>query len=105
MHVEDVAARWTPNHDSHAEQCDAFGRRERRTSAYFQHPRDHRAILSLFRAACLWDDDGSMWADLTKLAELAGIELPENSSGEIDHRALGAMGAVSLWDLGDSEGT
>lgn len=65
------------------------------TGAYFRQPRDRRAILSLFRAQCLWNDLGDAGNDLDKLAKLAGIELPrDEESGAIDLDALEAMGAL-----------
>ena len=35
------------------------------TGPYFQNPRDRIAILSLFRAQCLWDDLGDAGIDPT----------------------------------------
>jgi hypothetical protein len=71
------------------------------TEAYFQHPRDRIAILSLFRALCLWDNIGDAGNDLETLAKLAGIELPEDEESDtgVDLDALEAMGAMDLREL------
>ena len=71
------------------------------TGPYFQNPRDRIAILSLFRAQCLWDDLGDAGNDLETLAKLAGIDLPEDEESDtgVDLDALEALGAVDLREL------